>query len=91
MADDTPRLAVLSELEKKWNFDFMGSWFMLERHKHCGCSYCCRSPFDGWPLMKPGINLPECKSCNSWVVVHWRWRGSKWYFRFTLGFFGERQ
>jgi hypothetical protein len=61
-----------------------GSIILLEKHRGCDCSYC-------WPgRLKVGLNWPECRAWNAWVVLHWRWRGSRWYLRFTRGrIFGE--
>lgn len=83
------------QCETKRDFHLFGSLVLLERHKYCECSYCGRrDDYFGIPddkAMKFGVNLPECKRWNAWIVIHWNWRGSKWYLRFTRGrLFGSK-
>ena len=62
---------------------------IIEMHRDCTCSYCLGG-LTSKPL-KLGINWPECKMWNAWVVIHWRWHGARWYYRFVRGrLFGSR-
>lgn len=72
--------------------DMLGSDFSLERHRGCTCTWCCGDRAMRFPPLHLGLNLPECKMWNAWIVIHWRWRGVRWYLRFTRGrLFGRRK
>jgi hypothetical protein len=74
-------------------FHFLGSWLLVESHRDCNCSYCGPLPVNWSPCCNPmgkeglklGFTFSESKSWNSWIIFHWRWRGARWYFRFTRG------